>query len=111
MSVYTPELELALRALSVDGSAITFAMAETFAAEHGLKSRSVVGKVKSMKLPYEPKPTKVTKTGDVVVAKATIVAAIEIALSVKVPSLEKATKEDLIRILSALPDTETSVAV
>ena len=103
MSVYTEGLVAGLKALSVDGAPITFASAVAFAEANGLKPRSVVAKIKSMKLPYEPKPTKVTKTGDPVVAKATIVAAIQAALGIVVPSLEKATKEDLVRLFSALP--------
>jgi hypothetical protein len=98
-SVYTVELVAALHALEAP---VTFAAAEAFAAKHGLKPRSVVAKIKSEKIAYVPKPTKVTKVGEPVVAKATIVAAIGAALGVAVPSLEKATKEDLVRLISAL---------
>jgi hypothetical protein len=102
MSNYTPALEAGLKALSVEGNPITFASASEFAEAHGLKVRSVVAKIKSMKLPYEPKPTKVTKTGAPVVAKATIVATIEAALGIQAPSLEKATKADLDALVSAI---------
>lgn len=101
MSVYTESMVAELKALAEKGP-ITFAMAEAFAAANGVKVRSVVGKVKSMKLAYAPKPTKVTKTGEPVVLKTAIVAAIETALAVKAPSLEKATKEDLARLLEAV---------
>lgn len=103
-SIYTDALVTGLKALSVEGSAITFAQAEKFAEVNGLKVRSVVAKIRSMKLPYEPKPTRVTKSGEPVVHKVALVAAIETALNVKVPSLEKATKEDLVRLFTALPE-------
>jgi hypothetical protein len=109
-SIYTEALVAGLKALSVDGAPITFAMAEAFAEANGLKVRSVVAKVKSLKLPYEPKPTRVTKTGEPVVQKVAIVAAIEAALGVKVPSLEKATKPDLERILLAVVPAEADEA-
>jgi hypothetical protein len=104
MSVYTEGLVAGLKALSVEGSAVTFAQCEAFAAENGLKVRSVVAKVKSLKLPYEPKPTRVTKAGEPVIHKIAIVAAIETALGVRAPSLEKATKEDLARLFGAVAD-------
>lgn len=102
MSTYTESDCAKIKALVVDGAPITFAVAEAFAVAEGRKVRSVVGKIKSMKLPYEPKPVKVTKTGAQVVAKATMVKAIEVALNVAAPSLEKATKEDLERVLGGL---------
>ena len=111
MTVYTNDLVVALQALSVDGSAITFAQAVEFAEANGLKSRSVVAKIKSLKLPYEPKPTKVTKVGEPVIQKATILAGIEAALNIKLPSLEKATKEDLSRLCVAVLDIARDEAV
>lgn len=105
-SIYTEALVAKIKALSVDGKAITFAQAEAFAEANGLKPRSVVAKIKSMKMPYEPKPTRVTKTGEAVIHKAELVAAIEAVLGVKAPSLEKATKEDLQAVLAALPAAE-----
>lgn len=101
--IYTDALVAELNDMAVKNGSITFAMAEDFANEHNLKVRSVVAKVKSLKLPYEPKPTRVAKTGEPVIHKVALVAAIEVALNVKVPSLEKATKEDLVRLFAALP--------
>jgi hypothetical protein len=108
MSVYTEGLVAGLKALSVDGAPITFAQCVQFAEANGLKPRSVVAKVKSLKLPYAPKPVKVTKAGEPVVLKETIVAAIEVALGIAVPSLAKATKEDLARVFAAVADLADS---
>jgi hypothetical protein len=80
----------------------TYAMALAFAEANGLKHRSVIAKVKSLGLAYEPKPVKVTKQGEPVVRKAELVAAVEAALGVAVPSLEKATKSDLQVLANAL---------
>lgn len=98
---YTPELVAAIEALGKAGP-ITFAMATEFAEANDLKPRSVVAKVKSLGLAYEPKPVKVTKRGEPTVAKAEIVAAIEAAVKVSMPSLAKATKEDLAKLRDAL---------
>jgi len=102
MSVtYTPALEAKLVAMAADGP-VTYAMAVAFADENGLKPRSVIAKVKSMKLAYECKPVRVTKRGEPVVLKGEVVKAIEAALGIAVPSLAKVTKEDLDKLWNAL---------
>ncbi len=98
MTQYTKEIVAQMEA---KGS-FTYAEALAFAAEHGLKPRSVIAKVKSMKLPYEPKPARVTKRGEPVVLKASFVASIEKAVGVALPSLAKASKEDLAKLAEAL---------
>jgi len=80
----------------------TYAQAVAFAEENSLKPRSVIAKIKSLGLDYEPKPTSVTKTGEPVTRKGEIVAAIEASLGVGVGSLVKATKADLEKLAQAL---------
>lgn len=91
MSNYTPELTAALESRG----SWTYAEAVAFAEENALKPRSVIAKIKSLGLEYTPKPTRVTKQGEPVVRKSQFVAAIEAAVGVSVPSLAKATKQDL----------------
>ena len=98
-SAYTPELVAKLAALPVP---VSFDDATEFAEEHGLKPRSVIAKLKSMKIDYAPKPVKVTKRGEPVVAKAEFVAAIEKAIGAALPSLVKASKPDLETMAAAL---------
>ncbi len=100
-ATYTPALEAEIKALAVEGP-ITYAEAVAFAEAHGLKPRSVIAKIKSMKLAYEPKPVRVTKAGAPVVRKDEIVKAIEAAVGVSVPTLSKASKEDLEKLWGAL---------
>jgi hypothetical protein len=96
MTVYTDALVAGLKALSVEGAPVTYAQAVAFAEANGLKPRSVIAKIKSLKLPYEPKPVRVTKAGEPVELKASIVKAIEVALGgVALKTLDKASKEDL----------------
>lgn len=107
MSNYTPELEAALKACAASNhGTITYAMAVEFAEDHGLKSRSVISKVKSLGLAYEPKPVKVTKKGEPVVQKRQFVAAIEAALGISAPSLMKVSKADLEALCAATPNAE-----
>ncbi len=100
MSNYSPAQVAALEAQPE----WTYADCVAFANENGLKVRSVIAKVISLQLAYVPKP-KTTKSGDPVVAKATVVA--EIAKAVEVPAtslagLEKATKASLFALLQAV---------
>lgn len=48
------------------------------------------------------KPERVTKSGDPIISKADLVAEIEEALGIEVPSLVKAAKEDLRKIVSVI---------
>ncbi len=103
MTVYNDQLVAGLKALSVEGAPVTYAQAVAFAEANGLKPRSVIAKIKSLKLPYEPKPVRVTKQGEPVVLKGTIVKAIEVALGgAKLPSLVKVSKEDLSTLLAKI---------
>ena len=98
MTQYTKEIVAQMEA---KGS-FTYAEAVAFAEAHGLKPRSVIAKIKSMKLAYECKPARVTKQGEPVVLKATFVATIEAAVGVALPSLTKASKEDLQKLAEVL---------
>lgn len=103
MSNYTDELVAKLHNMANENEGVvTYGMASEFAEAHGLKLRSVIAKVISEKIEYERKPERVTKTGAPVVRKAEIVATIEAALGVAVPTLSKASKTDLIRLAEVL---------
>lgn len=106
MSNYTPELEAALRKLAAtNGDVVTYAMAQAFATEHGLKGRSVISKVNSMAgISYEKKPERVTKKGEPVVQKRQFVAAIESALGISAPTLMKVGKADLETLCAAVAE-------
>ncbi len=90
--------------------------ASAYAELNGLKLRSVIAKVKSLQLPYTAKE-RVTKTGEVVVRKAELVAVVEAATGLKVPSLVKASKVDLVALsewfkeLAEDNEAEANVAV
>lgn len=102
MSNYTTELTAALESRP----RWTYAEAVAFAEEHGLKNRSVIAKIKSLGLDYEPKPARVNKRNEPVVKKAQMVAAIETALGVTVGSLVKVGKADLETLVAAIPGAE-----
>lgn len=102
MSIYTPDLVSALQDLALETGEITYAQAVAFADKHGLKPRSVIAKIKSMELIYVPKPVNVTKRGEPVVRKSELVASIEAAVGVAVPSLVKASKADLEALMQAV---------
>lgn len=106
-SAYNEALVAALHEKAAEnGGVMTYAMAVEFAADNGLKHRSVIAKTKSEGIDYEPKPTKVTKAGEPVVRKAQFVDAIQVALGVAVPSLEKVTKQDLQKLVEAIEGAE-----
>lgn len=98
MSNYSVEMVSELNAVSV----WTYASTKAYAEANGLKHRSVIAKVKSLGLGYEPKPVAVTKQGEPVVRKSELVAFIESAFGVAVPSLAKASKADLERLVAVL---------
>lgn len=103
MSNYTETMVAELHALAEANEGVfTYAMAVAYAEANGLKPRSVIAKVKSEKMAYEPKPVRVTKNDEPIVRKAEIVAAIEAAVGVSVPSLAKASKADLERLAEAV---------
>ena len=98
MSVYTEKMVAELVAKGV----WTYAETKAYAEDNGLKHRSVISKVKSLGLAYEPKPVRVTKNDEPVVLKSELVSFIEGALGVEAPSLAKATKADLQKLVEAV---------
>jgi hypothetical protein len=98
MTNYTEAL---VNAMSAHGS-FTYEQAVAFAEANGLKPRSVISKIKSMGLPYTPKPVNVTKRGEPVVSKGEIVASIEAKLQAQLPSLLKMSKEDLVTLSAVI---------
>lgn len=79
---------------------ITYDMANEFATKYNISIRSVVAKVRSMELPYQPKVStekpKVTKVAGS--SKAEIVAEIESMLNITFKSLDRMVIEDLIKL-------------
>jgi len=98
MSNYTDEMVKAM----VAQERWTYAQAGEFGKANGLTLRSVIAKVKSLGLEYEPKPARVTKRNEPVVLKEQFVASIQAATGVVVPSLVKMTKADLARLCEAV---------
>jgi hypothetical protein len=79
---------------------ITYDMAQEFATKNDISIRSVVAKVRSMELPYQPKVSvekpKVTKKP--AESKAAIAAEIESMLNVTFKGLDKLVLEDLVKL-------------
>jgi len=79
---------------------ITYDMANIFALKHDISIRSVVAKVRSMDIPYEPKVStekpKVTKASGQ--SKAEIASEIESMLNVTFKGLDKLVLEDLVKL-------------
>ena len=73
---------------------------EALAKELGKNTRSVIAKL-SREGVYKAQP-RVTKTGEPVVRKAELLAQIETALGVEFPSLVKASKADLQRLIDTI---------
>lgn len=80
---------------------ITYDMAQAFATKHNISIRSVVAKVRSMELPYQPKVIAADKpavTKDAKESKASIAAEIESMLKVTFKGLDKLVLEDLVKL-------------
>jgi len=101
MSMYTEKM---VAEMTAKGS-FTFAEAEAYAKAHNLSTRSVVSKVKSLGLAYEPKPKAARKNPDAI-RKADVVAALATQLSADADKLAGLAKADmkalaeLVRVLS-----------
>lgn len=82
-----------------DMGTITYDMAHEFAEKHDISIRSVVAKVRSMELPYQPKEVtgvKVAKPkGE---AKADVVADIQAMLNTTFKGLDRLVLEDLVKL-------------
>ena len=75
---------------------------EALAKELGKNTRSVIAKL-SREGVYQAQP-RTTKTGEPIVRKAELLAQIESTLGVEFPSLVKATKADLQRLIDTISD-------
>lgn len=99
---YTKEQEAVLTKTAETEGRITYAMAEDLAAEFGVTHRSVIAKVKSMELPYEPKPVAPKRPKGK--TKSELVEEIVAALGgeVDLVGLEKATGRALAKLSEAV---------
>ncbi len=79
---------------------ITYDMAQAFATKHDISIRSVIAKVRSMELPYQPKVSaeKPAVTKDAKESKANVAAEIESMLNVTFKGLDKLVLEDLVKL-------------
>lgn len=80
---------------------INYDMAQEFATKHDISIRSVVAKVRSMELPYQPKviaADKASFTKEAKESKATVAAEIESMLNVTFKGLDKLVLEDLVKL-------------
>lgn len=97
---YTEKMLDELKSMDV----ITYDMANEFASKHNISIRSVVAKVRSMELPYQPKVStekpKVTK--DAKESKAAIAAEIESMLGVTFKGLDRLVLEDLTKLRNSV---------
>jgi hypothetical protein len=86
-----------------DMGAITYDDASKFAEKYNISVRSVVAKVRSMELPYQPKEV----TGAKVVkakaeSKGDVTAEIQVMLNVTFKSLDRMVLEDLVKLREVL---------
>ena len=92
--------EMVEQMLSMYGANPTRATAEVIAAEFDKPVRSVIAKLSNLGV-YKAQ-ARMTKTGAPVIRKEQIVAQIQEQVGVEVPTLSKATKQDLQTLLAAL---------
>lgn len=99
---YTAAQEARIREAAANGP-LNAETCEALAKEFGKKPRSVIAKVTRMELPYAKKGP-VTKTGEAVVRKETLVEKIRgyTGATANLEGLEKASKPALVAVLAAL---------
>jgi hypothetical protein len=97
---YTVEQEAMIRAAAADGP-LNLEKATAIAAAMGKKPRSIIAKAIRMDLPYA-KRVAVTKTGEPVTRKETLVEKIAEYVAGDLSGLEKASKPALQNVLAAL---------
>lgn len=99
---YTVE-QVAVLTKAAEKGPITYAKACEIAGEIGMSQRSVVAKIKSLDLAYEPKPTEPKRPKGL--TKADLVATIKARLDkedLDLKGLEKATSQALAKLVEAL---------
>ena len=98
--IYTDMMLNELKSLGT----INYDMADEFATKHDISIRSVIAKVRSLELPYQPKVTadkpKVTKKASE--SKAEVAAEIESMLNINFKGLDKLVLEDLLKLRNAV---------
>lgn len=97
---YTEKMLDELRSFDV----ITYDSAQEFADKHNISIRSVIAKVRSMELPYQPKPTDSAAKQAKGESKADLVAEIQTLLNVNFKSLDKMVVEDLIKLRNVVKE-------
>lgn len=92
---YTEKMLDELRSFDV----ITYDSAQEFADKHNISIRSVIAKVRSMELPYQPKEATGVKVAKPMgESKAGLVSEIQSILNVNFKSLDKMVIEDLVKL-------------
>jgi hypothetical protein len=93
---YTEKMLDELKSMGV----ITYDMAQEFSVKHDISLRSVVAKVRSMELPYQPKVSaeKPVAAKAAKESKADVAAEIESMLNVTFKGLDKLVLEDLVKL-------------
>lgn len=91
---YTEKMLDELRSFDV----ITYADAVNFAEAHNISISSVIAKVRSMELHYQPKPTAAKQAKVKGESKTDLVAEIQSILNVNFKSLDKMVVEDLVKL-------------
>jgi hypothetical protein len=94
---FTPEMEAAIRA----AAPLNQAKAEALGATLGKSARSITAKAIRMNVPYERKAN-VSKTGESVIRKETLVEEIAKFVPGNLDGLEKASKNSLQAVLARL---------
>lgn len=96
---YTEKMLNELKSMDV----ITYDMAHAFAEKHNISIRSVVAKVRSMELPYQPKEVTGVKAakpkGE---SKSDVVAEIQSLLNVNFKGLDRLVLEDLVLLRNSV---------
>lgn len=95
---YTEKMLNELKSFDV----ITYDDAQAFAEKHSISIRSVIAKVRSMELPYQPKPTDAAAKKVKGESKADLVAEIQSMLNVNLKSLDKMVLEDLVKLRNVM---------
>ena len=84
-----------------ENAPLNFEVATQLGTEFGKKTRSVIAKAISLGVEYNAKP-RATKSGEPIVRKAELVAQVQEALGIELPSLVKASKADLQRLIDTI---------
>lgn len=102
-TVYTPVLVKRINSIG----AFTYASAVAFAAENGIKPKSLIAKIVQLGLPYEAKPKPVPKkVENELPKKADVLASIFGKIGCNLPSMERMTVAELMTLDCSLEASE-----